>query len=117
MEGFFQFLLRKDLKSFSRLVGKLIPVRLDEDVVAALGAHVTLNVVTVEAGRHLTQDELKAQGLEQTAALPPPEQQVAEPPATEPPAAAVYDEPVALEDYVPPPNIHVLHPYGKKDQR
>ena len=56
LPGFFQFLLKKDLKSFARLVGRLLPVRLDEDVAAAIG-RVTVNVVAVQEGRYLSEQE------------------------------------------------------------
>ena len=89
------------------MVGRLLPVRLDEDVAAAIG-RVTVNVVAVQEGRYLSEQET-ASGRLSPVAIPPP---VIEAPVVEP----VADETVPLEDYEPPDNVLRLNPYhqGKK---
>lgn len=108
LPGFFQFLLRKDLKSFARLVGRLLPVNIkaDENLAAAMGG-VTINVVTVENGRYLSEEEIRTGKLEPVA-IPPP--------VIEAPPVVAESERVGVpvEDYEPPANVTRLNPWQER---
>ena len=64
LQGFFAFLIKNDLRAFTGLVARLVPMKLTADVDAtSFSSTATINVVSIPEGRYLTKDAIEELSL------------------------------------------------------
>ncbi|MBR0848801.1 hypothetical protein JQ543_13695 [Bradyrhizobium diazoefficiens] len=55
--GFFQYMIKNDLRAFASLMGRVIPLQVNATPGAFIGA---VNIVGVPAGQYLSEEQVKA---------------------------------------------------------